>query len=441
MPPANRWPLWMGIASALLLPGLARASEEPAGTALVEVDLIDLDDGSIRADHVVLLRRGEIEGVFPITISAVPQGYEVIAAPDLYLLPAYVDLSINLDLVADEEGEPAAATMAGDLYRSGILVTVVPGSPMDSVRAAADSLLRIPCGPILDARAGARGIDPPAHVALLNEQVPIPAQIRYIVPYESPLLVLGANVSGSMARRVTQVALGQGLMVMTPAANSAAGTWDMIESGAPVLEGLGLVVLGHHLNGGFSQLYGEDEMPWMASGLRESPTAPHILSAVLGKFDDDALDSAAGRTPDAARAFAERNRPRLICPQLTLLEGLLAVRGYNGGLMDSVLVLVKSLQDMGAPLAVGTGGLGAEAFFREIELLMEAGVPALQIVRAAAVEGAVALGRPDPSHLRAGLPADLVVIEGNPLEDPRALREIRYVIRGGKVLAVGAGGG
>jgi len=65
-------------------------------------------------------------------------------------------------------------------------------------------------------------------------------------------------------------------------------------------------------------------------------------------------------------------------------------------------------------------------FIRELELLREAGLTPLEVVRAATMNGASALykyadTRPDFGILRAGLKADLILVDANPLENLKVL--------------------
>jgi imidazolonepropionase-like amidohydrolase len=69
---------------------------------------------------------------------------------------------------------------------------------------------------------------------------------------------------------------------------------------------------------------------------------------------------------------------------------------------------------------------------QEIETLVEAGVPPLDALKAATVNASRALGHEeDFGSLEIGTQADLVILEGNPLDNLRNARRIRLVIRSG----------
>jgi hypothetical protein len=83
--------------------------------------------------------------------------------------------------------------------------------------------------------------------------------------------------------------------------------------------------------------------------------------------------------------------------------------------------------------AVGYGS----GFHHELELLAEHGVSNDQILRWATAGGALALGLSlQTGTLEPGNLADLVIIDGDPLQDIRELRQIEAIVRGGVWYAV-----
>jgi imidazolonepropionase-like amidohydrolase len=72
---------------------------------------------------------------------------------------------------------------------------------------------------------------------------------------------------------------------------------------------------------------------------------------------------------------------------------------------------------------------------RELELMQDAGMPAREVLMAATSVNARAFHIDDRvGAIRAGLLADLVAVTGDPTADIRALRQIRLVMKGGKVM-------
>ena len=99
----------------------------------------------------------------------------------------------------------------------------------------------------------------------------------------------------------------------------------------------------------------------------------------------------------------------------------------RNALANEVTVVVGS----DAPPGVGT--------HLEIELLAETGLTPLQILAAATLNGARALGLDDRlGTIESGKLADLVVLTADPLEDVRNLRAVAMVIKGGHTFAPNA---
>ena len=63
-----------------------------------------------------------------------------------------------------------------------------------------------------------------------------------------------------------------------------------------------------------------------------------------------------------------------------------------------------------------------------------AGEPPMDALITATSRNASALGRPRDRHYRARYRADLIALEGNPLEEIEAVMRVRFVMKGGKVL-------
>jgi imidazolonepropionase-like amidohydrolase len=71
---------------------------------------------------------------------------------------------------------------------------------------------------------------------------------------------------------------------------------------------------------------------------------------------------------------------------------------------------------------------------KELELMVEYGMPPLRALQAATLVDAELLGWQDRiGSLEAGKLADLIAVDGNPLEDMGALGRVRFVMKGGEV--------
>ena len=74
------------------------------------------------------------------------------------------------------------------------------------------------------------------------------------------------------------------------------------------------------------------------------------------------------------------------------------------------------------------------AVHRELLALWRAGVPPADVFRIATLNSARAMGLDDElGSIEDGKLADLVIVRGNPLEDVRAARDVRYVFARGRL--------
>ena len=107
--------------------------------------------------------------------------------------------------------------------------------------------------------------------------------------------------------------------------------------------------------------------------------------------------------------------------------------------LHASLPLIGLMHRAGVRLLIGTdmgSGLLAPGYslHDELALLVEAGVPPMDVLRAATQAPANLLGRDDLGTIQEGKLADLVLLDANPLEDIRNTTKIRAVVSGGKIL-------
>jgi imidazolonepropionase-like amidohydrolase len=89
---------------------------------------------------------------------------------------------------------------------------------------------------------------------------------------------------------------------------------------------------------------------------------------------------------------------------------------------------------VGTDEPVYTNLLPGFAYHRELLAMTYAGLPPAAVLKAATINGATALGVEDKlGSIEVGKLADLVVVNGNPLDDIKAARNIQFVIRDGVI--------
>jgi imidazolonepropionase-like amidohydrolase len=100
---------------------------------------------------------------------------------------------------------------------------------------------------------------------------------------------------------------------------------------------------------------------------------------------------------------------------------------------------LRKVLDAGVAVVVGSdagniGTLHGPGIFRELDLMQAAGMTPLEVLRAATVNGAKALGlEREAGMLEPGRLADLVILDRDPLEDVGNLSAIYRVVKDGRV--------
>ncbi|MEP6821452.1 MAG: amidohydrolase family protein [Chthoniobacterales bacterium] len=105
---------------------------------------------------------------------------------------------------------------------------------------------------------------------------------------------------------------------------------------------------------------------------------------------------------------------------------------------------LKTLQDAGIPIATGTdagniGTIHGAALFREFQLMSEAGLSPMQILKCTTSNGARAFGGeigPKIGSIEPGKFADLVILNANPLDDIANASRIESVVKNGVIYPV-----
>ncbi|HEX2124320.1 MAG TPA: amidohydrolase family protein [Nitrososphaeraceae archaeon] len=125
-------------------------------------------------------------------------------------------------------------------------------------------------------------------------------------------------------------------------------------------------------------------------------------------------------------------------PTLTIYEAILKDDPQNQYLWSKVLQLTKILYDHGVTIMSGTdipnfGLIPGVSLHHELELLVNAGINPLNVIKIATSNGAEALGiLDDVGTIESGKQADMNILNANPLRNIRNIGTIEGVIEDGQ---------
>ena len=146
-------------------------------------------------------------------------------------------------------------------------------------------------------------------------------------------------------------------------------------------------------------------------------------------------------TAEVFRLMAQRNVA--LCPTLSANEAVRQYRGWKKGVepepadVTEKRASFKRALAARVPICMGSdvGVFAHGDNVRELELMVDYGMPALEVLRAATSVNARILHLDDRlGQVRPGLLADLVAVEGDPSQRIGDLRNVRMVMKGGSVI-------
>jgi imidazolonepropionase-like amidohydrolase len=181
------------------------------------------------------------------------------------------------------------------------------------------------------------------------------------------------------------------------------------------------------------------------------PVSPFLLSeADQQKFleagDDpfnhflwlDLVDLNGPEIDEMIMALVNNNIP--VDPTLDIYEAIIKEETQNQHLWPKVLQLTKMLYDNGVVLLSGSDIPNFElvpgaSLHHELEILIEAGIPPLEVIKIATSNGAMALGvEEDVGTIEPGKQADMIILSDNPVDNISNTKKIEAVINNGQFI-------
>jgi hypothetical protein len=106
---------------------------------------------------------------------------------------------------------------------------------------------------------------------------------------------------------------------------------------------------------------------------------------------------------------------------------------------DAMLRMIKLLHDSGITLVAGTDNLAGFTLHSELEMYVQAGIPAPDVLRIATLNAAKVLKRDaELGTIAPGKLADMILIDGDPAQRISDIRNTELVVKDGKLYQVAA---
>jgi imidazolonepropionase-like amidohydrolase len=187
-----------------------------------------------------------------------------------------------------------------------------------------------------------------------------------------------------------------------------------------------------------------------ALGLRVTADAETFYIQWAVEAGVDVIEHPLPRSDSTIRLMAERGTAAV--PTLTTYQYIFDTRGgYYGSTSrrfsfskDANVAMLRRLKAAGVPSGIGTDLVGAwyrhlpGAYHTELELFVAAGYTPVEALEAATRVSAAILDMGDRlGTIEPGKLADLIAVEGRPLENLRDLARVRVVVRDGEVVVDG----
>jgi hypothetical protein len=124
-----------------------------------------------------------------------------------------------------------------------------------------------------------------------------------------------------------------------------------------------------------------------------------------------------------------------LASQLTDVEPPNEVSELRERVFQKEVAIVGALHRAGILIVAGTDqAVPGHSLHREIELYVQAGLTPMEALQAATIASARAMGlEKESGTLEKGKRGDLILINGNPLEDIHNMRNVAYVVTGGTI--------
>lgn len=396
--------------------------------ALCAPRVIDGRGSEVLLESAVLVEGSRIQGVVPR--SRIPAGYQSREFPDCTLLPGLIDAHVHLLIDADDyQVDHLRKSSAANSLRAVVAARRLLEHGWTTVRVAGDADVHY--AHLEAGKAIARGDFQGARIVGAGHYLSITGgggDINFLGPEHQVvadgLVVDGVDEVRKAVRREAKYGSGWIKLLVTGAFMSAGDdprqvhfSTEELSTAVSEASRLGLPVMAHAHS---------------AEGIIQAVRAG-VRSIEHGTFIND----------EGIELMVARGT--YLVPTLTIGEYYL--KKYADSQAQAKMVELtrryRSLNHRGISKAIAAGvkvcvgtDLGAypevDEHVREFELLHQLGMTPMQAIWAGTRVNAEMMGLKDLGTLEAGKTADIIAVQGDPVEDLGALRKVVFVMKAGR---------
>jgi imidazolonepropionase-like amidohydrolase len=413
------------------------SGSRPTTLALVGGDLIDGTGAALLKDSTVVVDKGRIVAVGPRASVKIPKHATVVDAKGRTILPGLWDMHAHFEQV--EWGPIYLAT--------GVTTVRDCGNEFEFITAVRDAIV---AGHGLGPRLLLAGVvDGTSPYAIGVQRVDNPEQARMWTDRYHNAGFQQMKVYSSLKLEEVKAAADEAHrlgMTVTGHVPEGLNAFQVVEAGQDQINHIGYIadIMHAPLTATSGELHSnwQDRMKAVAELDLNSPEAQKAVAFLKahGTVIDPTLALREFYTATTAKPVASfEPGVRYVAPEL--IEQLVDVGPPSEGaklgqkVFEKDVEIVGALHRAGIPIVAGTDQtVPGHSLHREIELYVQAGFTPMEAIQAATIVPARAMKMDkELGTIEVGKRADLIILDGNPLDDIRNTRNVEQVISNGKI--------
>ena len=401
-----------------------KATGNPSAIAVVGGNVLNVENGTWTNNAVVLIKNGKIVSIGKKNVVKIPAGAQIVNAEGKTILPGLWDMHAHF-----QQAEWGPAYLG-----AGVTTVRDVGNEFEYINAIQESINSGQgVGPHI-LKAGI--IDGSGEIALgvinaTNKEEAI-AAVRKYKQHGFVQVKLYSSVKPNVVKMISDEAHKQGLTV-TGHIPEGMNVLQAIDSGMDAVNHVQYVHAVLKKKGTYDIDWND---PFNMDVLDKLKQSKVVIDPTIGVYETifRSLDEDITVMEPAFRTLPQ--------PLQSLFEhtGMPAERAKTyKPWFEAMQMLVKKMHDKGITIVAGTDmGFPGYSLHRELELYVAAGLTPLEAIRSATIVPARVMGMDGKfGSVEVNKNADLIIVNGNPLENIREIRKVEWVIKDGRVYEPG----